>query len=74
MSNKYETGTHIVLLFDKHGSVIESKKHGNFSDAKAYGIEETQAPPAASFVITRTVFNSIDNSYPWNCKQEEIPK
>ena len=67
MSNKYETGTHIVLLFDKHGSALESKKHDNFSTAKTYGEDAIKNPPAASFVITRTVFNSIDNSYPWNC-------
>jgi hypothetical protein len=71
MTNKYETGTYLVLLFDKHGTQIGTEKATNFISARELGREKTKEPPAASFVVTHTLFNSIDNSDPWSCKHED---
>jgi hypothetical protein len=66
MTNKYETGRFHLHLFDKHGTKLETLMKDNLTQAQADGEERIKAPPAASYVVTRILFNSIDRSYPWN--------
>lgn len=70
MNNKYRTGKYQVLLFDKHGTQNHSIKAENYISALAIGEMNIQAPPHASFVVIRTLFNSLDLANPWSCRDE----
>lgn len=75
MSNKYETGKFHLHLFDKHGTKLETVVKENITQAQAHGEERIKQPPAASYVVTRILFNSIDRAYPWDVpKGQRIPE
>ena len=69
--NKYETGSYLLILFDKHGSKLTEVKPESFSLAEKLGEEAIMHPPNASYVITRTLKNSVDTAWPWNTIPEE---
>lgn len=69
--NAYETGIYRIELFDKHGSKQHTEFAPNYVLAVAKGGILTEAPPFASFVVTRVLYNSIDKADPWSCKDHE---
>jgi len=66
--NKYETGSYLVTLFDKHGSKISGTKFPNLHESEKFAKEMITTPPEASYVIQRTVQNSQDQANPWNTR------
>lgn len=58
MSNKYQTGSYIVIVFDKYGSKVDDHP-GIATKVEADQIGE-QSKGDGSFVVLRVVTNSID--------------
>lgn len=69
---KYESGTYLVLLFNKHGTQVASHKVLSLEGAHYLGKARIRMPPAASYVIMRTMYNSIDAYFPWQVPEDDI--
>jgi hypothetical protein len=65
MTNKYRTGSYMIVFYDVHGTKQETVSAESFSAAEAVGDKGISAPPYASYVITRVIKNTLDNAYPW---------
>lgn len=68
---KYETGAYHVLLFGKHGTQTGKESADTYEEAHRIGKAQIQRPPAASYVVTRVMYNSLDAYYPWQVTDEE---
>jgi len=69
---KYETGRYLVLCFNKHGTQVGTHKAETYTQAHAIGKERTSRPPAASYVVTRVMYNSLDAYYPWQVPEDDV--
>lgn len=58
MAHKYKTGDYIVIFFDRYGTKKGSAPAANWSEGVEKGKEMTI--DGGSFVVTRTVYNSLD--------------
>jgi hypothetical protein len=65
MTNKYKTGDYIIWLFDVHGTKQETLNATSLLEAMKIGRQQTEKPPHASFIVMRTIHNSLDTAYPW---------
>ena len=59
--HKYRTGDYIVLLFNHYGTRIAERRETSWIRSKLLGDEWVGEAKAASFVIIRTVYNSLDD-------------
>ena len=58
--HKYTTGDYMVLMFNAYGSRVAERKETSWIRSKLRGEEWVEDARAASFVIIRTVYNSLD--------------
>lgn len=58
MAHKYTTGSYLVLTFDRYGTKTGTYPAGSWTAAVALGLE--LAGVGGSYVVVRTVYNSLD--------------
>ena len=71
MAHKYVTGEYLVLVFDRYGTKQRTDKAPNWQAAVSLGGELVEL--GGSFVVTRTVYNSLDghSTYIENIEEED---
>jgi len=69
MANKYKTGDYTIWLFDVHGTKQATLHATTYVDAMVLGRLQTSKPPHASFIVMRSIHNSLDTAYPWKDAQ-----